>query len=462
MSTPENVLKDSFLSSIPLRVGLLFTLFYLVCFTIGAVIFYTHMHSRILDQLDQVLAVRYHNIHRVYEENDLDEAIKLISVTQPNDPQYFGLGYQIISADGEMLTGNLAGFELKEGFYNANGEALGFGATQNYRFFTSELGENTLTLGINNRLLGELRNNSISSFLLTFFITTTLALFGAIFLAYQSQARVRNLARIMGSIGTGNLGERLPVSTRGDDIDKLSSDMNNALSLLQKQVVGMQQVGSNIAHELKTPLSRLNIKIEEAICLIDPEAPAVEKLEVASDEVREINDKFESLLKIAQIEAGARKSKFMATELNSLLLKAYEVYEVVAEDQQQIIEIDLQEKHLPITGDDDLLLQLVVNLIENAIKFCPPGAKILVSGGLTDQKPFIRICDNGPGIARSESDRVFERLYRLEASRTTAGAGLGLSLVKAIAEAHDGLVSLTDNNPGLCVKVVFNPVRSPA
>ena len=260
-----NELTEKLSSSMPFRVGLVFTFFYLICFTIGALVFYFQMHGRILNQLDQELVQRYQNIRRVYEDQGMEEAIKVIRITQPNNPTHFGIGFQIVGPNDEILSGNMAGFERRNGFYDVNGEELGFGAAQNYRFYTNTLGEHTLTLGLNGRLLGELRENSISSFFLTFVLTTILALIGAILLASRSHARVRKLVRIMENVGKGNLSVRLPISYRGDDIDRLSGEMNNALSLLQKQVIGMQQVGNNIAHDLKTPLNRLNIKIEEAI-----------------------------------------------------------------------------------------------------------------------------------------------------------------------------------------------------
>ena len=156
-----------------------------------------------------------------------------------------------------------------------------------------------------------------------------------------------------------------------------------------------------------------------------------------------------------RIEAGACKASFTETDINSVLRKAYEVYEVVAEENQQQISIDLHEDTLAVMGDEGLLLQLVVNLIENAIRHCPSQANIAVSAGLLDNSPWIKICDTGPGIPQGDRERVFERLFRLEDSRTSKGTGLGLSLVKAIVNVHNGSISLTDNEPGLCVKILF-------
>ena len=305
-------------------------------------------------------------------------------------------------------------------------------------------------------------NNSVSSYMLAVFLTTILALFGAVLLSRRSLAinrsdtRVSNMARTMKNVGKGNLNERLSISDRDDDIDQLSAEINNALVLLQEQSIGMEKVSTNIAHDLKTPLNRLNIKIEEAIGLVNPDTPVMEKLEAASDESRNINETFELLLRITQIEAGACKASFKDTDINSVLRKTYDIYEAVAEENQQRISMDLQEDTLQVLGDEGLLLQLVVNLIENAIRHCPAQSNIQVSAGLLDDRPWIRICDTGPGIPQGDRERVFERLFRLEASRTSKGSGLGLSMVKAIVNVHNGSISLIDNEPGLCLKILFN------
>ena len=273
-------------------------------------------------------------------------------------------------------------------------------------------------------------------------ITTLLAVIGTMLLAYRSHKRIRHLATFMENVGQGNLDERLPISYRGDDIDKLSSNMNKSLGLLKQQVDGMKQVSFNIAHDLKTPLNRLSIKLEEAISYLKPGDPALTRLEVASDEAALINDTFEALLRIAQIEAGARRAKFKHTNLAPVILRACEVYEVVAEENDQIIKLDLKQQNIRIFGDEDLILQMIVNLIENSIRHCPAQSVITISAGLTGYTPWLSVCDTGPGIPEADRERVFERMYRLETSRTTKGSGLGLSMVKAVVDVHLSLIHI--------------------
>ena len=441
----------------PFRIGVLFTIFYLICFSVGALIFYNNMQSRVLNQLDRVLAQRYANIWRVYDDKGIAEVVRIVRITQSANPVEFGMGYQIVGPGGAELVGNLSGFEPQSGFYHVDGESLGFGSdSPKFRFHTNKLGDNVLTLGLNEKLLEDLRISFTISLLLTFLFTTVLALFGAMYLANRSQARIRLLSEFMGNVGKGDLNTRLPISKRSDEIDELSGNMNNAVVLLQQHVYGMQQVGANIAHDLKTPLSRLYIKLEEAVSMAQPEDPLLAKLEAASEDAAQINDTFEALLHISQLEAGAQKSQVVPTSLSQLLKKAYEVYDVVIEDNDQHIELDLEDNDLVVMGVSDLLLQLIVNLIENSIRHCPPQSKITLHGRMDGNNPWICVCDTGPGIPSQERERVFDRLYRLEKSRTTSGSGLGLSLVKVIADMHGAVLDLSDNEPGVCIAVKFD------
>jgi len=449
------------LSNTPARVALLFTLFYLTCFGISSFIFYTIMHNRLISQIDQNLLQRHQNLRRVYEDKGIDELLNSVQIIKSDSPSRVGVGYQITDAMGQTLAASFSDFEHQSGFYDVKSETLGFGADgPNYRFYTDTLGDYEITLGTNEQLIDDLQKAFLSSFLLTFLITTTLAFLGAIFLANRWHARVRKIACFMENVGKGDLDSRLPISHRNDDIDTLSGEMNDALTLLQQQVSSMQKVSFNMAHDLKTPLNRMHIKLEEAASLVGADDPVVEKLDAASSDAAQINETFDVLLHIAQIEAGARKANFSKTRLRDLLQKAHEIFEMVAEENEQEFELQLGADELILSGDEDLLFQLIVNLIENAFRHCPPKTTIVLGGGITDGLPWLSVCDNGPGVPSKERARVFERLHRLEESRTTKGAGLGLSLAKAIAEIHGGRITLSDNHPGLCVTVLFDQART--
>ncbi len=155
-----------------------------------------------------------------------------------------------------------------------------------------------------------------------------------------------------------------------------------------------------------------------------------------------------ALLRIARIEAAARSAEFKMLDINSLLRDVVELYEPLAESKQQHL-ILLSDEVVAVRGDRDLLFQALANLIDNAIKYTPAGGEVTVS--LLPNE--IRICDSGIGVPQAEQEKVFQRFYRSEQSRTTPGSGLGLSLVQAVTKLHDMKISLSDNDPGLCVSL---------
>ncbi len=448
------------LNSLPFRLALAFTALYLLCFSVGAALYYKNVQDNIIQTIDRSLVEKQNAIRSIHEEFGIDGVVKLIEA-QSDNPMDLSLGYHLATPTGERLAGNVPSCTTELGWLDIPGSELGIESDENYRFLTVSLDDHFLSLGRSARELSDMRKHSLRSFIWTFVATTILALIGGSILASRSHSRVRSIVSSMDSVANGNLNARLPISDRADDIDNLSANMNDALSLLQQQISGMKQVSANIAHDLKTPLNRLYIKIEEASAQAEAGEPVQQKLDEAIEEAANINSTFEALLRIAQIEAGARKSQFVAMDLVPTLQTAVEVYDAVVEEHDQTITLTLDKSvddnaGLHLLGDKDLLLQMIVNIIENAIRHCPAGTNINISAGVKNSVVWMSVCDNGPGIPEAEREKVFQRLYRLEASRTTRGSGLGLSLVKAVADLHCGSVILGDNEPGLCVKVIFD------
>lgn len=448
------------LNSMPFRLALTFAALFLICFSVGAAFFYKNVRDNNIRTIDESLLAKHAGASSVFDEFGIEGVIKVVE-SQTSNPMQLGFGYHLATLDGERLAGNVPSCTTEVGWLDIHGSELGIESDEQYRFLTLKLGDHILSVGRSARELSDMQSSLLSNFFWTFIVSTVLSLIGGAILASRSHSRVRSIVSSMDSVANGNLNARLPISSRSDDIDNLSSNMNDALSLLQQQITGMKQVSANIAHDLKTPLNRLYIKIEEAASNAENGEPVQQKLDEAIEEAANINSTFEALLRIAQIEAGARKAQFTAMDLVPTLETAVEVYDAVVEEHGQSIVLDLdnsveQNAGLHLLGDKDLLLQMIVNIIENAIRHCPEGTKIVVGAGVSNSVVWMSVCDNGPGIPKEERKKVFQRLYRLEASRTTKGSGLGLSLVKAIADLHCGSVSLGDNEPGLCVKVTFD------
>lgn len=256
------------------------------------------------------------------------------------------------------------------------------------------------------------------------------------------------------------MATRLPVSGRHDDIDLFASEINVALDQLEASVDAMRRVTTDIAHDLKTPISRLYLALDDALASAGEDSNAAPKLHEALQEVTGITRTFEALLRISQIEAGARKGKFTRVDLPALFDELNEIYAPIVEDSGRSLSFASPDRALSeglfhVTGDADLIRQMCANVLDNAIRHTQPGAAISMSFAIDGERVALDVADDGPGIPEFERDRVFKRFYRLEKSRTTAGTGLGLSLAKAIAELHGAEIRLGDNRPGLIVRICF-------
>jgi signal transduction histidine kinase len=271
--------------------------------------------------------------------------------------------------------------------------------------------------------------------------------------------RVEAVSRTSRAIIDGNLARRIPVRGVDDEFDHLALSLNAMLDRIQALMEGLKQVSSDIAHDLRTPLSRLRQRLEVARL----RSQSVEELRAALDgsiaHVDAILETFGALLRIAQIESGTRKAAFAQVDLSEVLSAMVEIYAPVAEAKGQSITGAITPA-LAVRGDRDLLTQMFANLVENAIRHSPQGAAIALSASLQAGTIEALVCDTGPGIPERSRSKVFLRFFRVDESRTTAGSGLGLSLVAAVAALHDIEITLGDNHPGLRVMLRFGRTRS--
>jgi signal transduction histidine kinase len=285
-------------------------------------------------------------------------------------------------------------------------------------------------------------------------LTVLLALGGGVLLAINYLRRIDEVNRTLSSIMEGDLGRRVRTRGSGDEMDRLAANLNAMLERIQTLMESVRRVSDDLAHDLRTPLSRLRQRLESARAQGNPAADYGAVIDQSMADLDAILDTFGALLRIAQIESGARRSAFGELDLAVLAASVAESYAPVAEDRgQRLIAAIASEAW--VHGDRELLAQMLVNLVENAIQHSAPGASIVLGAGAQDESAVIRVCDTGPGIPAAERANVFRRFYRPETSRSTPGNGLGLALVKAVVDLHAGTVELTDNAPGLCVTVRF-------
>lgn len=282
-----------------------------------------------------------------------------------------------------------------------------------------------------------------------------LALIGGLATSASMLRRVTAITEAGRDIMRGNLARRIELRGSGDEFDRLSANLNEMLDRIQMLMDGLHQVSNDIAHDLRTPLTRLRQRLE----LTRTKATTVTDYAAAVDraiaETDEILDTFGALLRIAQIEAGTRRAAFTAVDLSGVLQTIVETYAAVAEDHRHELTSRIAEG-VTVQGDRQLLTQMIANIVENALRHTPDGTHIEIEMAAASP-PVCTIRDTGPGIPEPEREKVFRRFYRLDASRATPGSGLGLSLVAAVAELHRIAVEIGDGQPGLKVTLRFPP-----
>ena len=281
------------------------------------------------------------------------------------------------------------------------------------------------------------------------------ALLAWLLVGRQALRRIDALSVSSDRIMSGDREARLPVGRSGDEFDRLSERINAMLERINRMNAGLKQVADSIAHDLKTPLTRLRNRAESALAGERDD----EQLRAIISEADQLIATFNALLTISQVEAGARPADFQPVRLDRIASDIHELYEPVAEEAGMALELDVLDKGT-VMGSRELLAQAVTNLVENAIKYGAEdanasGPRVVI--GLVTRGPhtILSVSDNGPGISEQDRDRVTQRFVRLDESRNRPGTGLGLSLVKAIAQMHGGQLRLGDAKPGLRVEIVL-------
>lgn len=284
-------------------------------------------------------------------------------------------------------------------------------------------------------------------------ITFALAMIGGIMMSRSTARRVELINQVSQKIMAGNLALRIPDRGTNDEFDQLSRNLNRMLDRIVTLMEGIRHVSDNIAHDLRTPLTRLRNQLESTLMKVEREQER-EQVASAVAEADQLLATFNALLRIARLEMGGRVGNFTAFNLSDLVMDAAELYEAVAEDKNQLLTLDIKEG-IEYHGDKDLLFQTLSNLVDNAIKYTPDGGKIRLQLIETESVVQLTVADSGIGIPEEEMEKVFDRFYRVTKSRSLPGNGLGLSLVNAVIELHKGTIALYDNNPGLRVEIAL-------
>jgi signal transduction histidine kinase len=238
-------------------------------------------------------------------------------------------------------------------------------------------------------------------------------------------------------IANGSLDRRVPVGTRGDELDRLAQAFNGMLDRIEALISGMREVTDNLAHDLRTPLARIRASAERAAARGATPEEWVTFAGTTTEECDRLLDVLNDTLEIAEAEARAAKLKLEEVDLSKLIEEARDLFLPLAEDARVALEVEAPES-CPVRADRSRVQRIVANLLDNALKFTPPGGRVTIS--LVDEGSAVRLDveDTGVGVSPEELPRIFERFYRADGSRTGRGSGLGLSLARAFARAHGG------------------------
>jgi signal transduction histidine kinase len=264
---------------------------------------------------------------------------------------------------------------------------------------------------------------------------------------------------VIAALGAVDLTPRVRRSGRGDEFDRMAESINTMLERIARLMDGVRQVSNAIAHDLRTPITRARARLEDAAAHANNEADLRAAVERAISDLDGVTAVFQALMRIAEIEVGARRSAFADVDLGPLLADLAELYGAAAEDRGLTLQLVVPDT-LSILGDRDMLQQAVCNLLDNAIKFSPEGGGITLEAGLVDRHVHISVADRGPGIPEADRLRASERFFRGEQARSTPGYGLGLALVQAVAALHEGSLTLADASPGLRATITL-PAMAP-
>ena len=284
-------------------------------------------------------------------------------------------------------------------------------------------------------------------------LTLLLGLAGGLLMSRGLLRRVDVINRTTEQIMAGDLSQRIALKgARGDEFDQLAGNLNAMLEQIERLLNGMRQVTDNIAHDLRTPLNRMRSRIEVALLADEDRETLRPVMEQTLKDAESMIATFNALLDIARAEAGSERAAFETVDLTTIVNDIVELYQPLAEDRGQTLDLETAPNQTLI-ANRHLLSQALANLLDNAIKYTPEGGRITID---LDHGPVIEVTDSGPGIPMEERNKVLERFVRLDETRATPGNGLGLSLVNAVAKLHGAGLTLSDNGPGLKIKLDFS------
>ena len=415
---------------------------------------YVTTTASLTQQRDRAITVEIEELKSELAQNGagVPEVVREITVRDnaPDKSQYI---YAFYDKDGHLLAGSPARLPRTDSWIDVAVPSADEGPHRTH-FRTMVLpGGYLLGVGEDTEQLDRLHAFLRTALLVGLAAALAIALAGGAVLSWTFRQRLDRVAAVCREIMDGRLSLRIPARASGDEIDLLAGSVNAMLDRIVGLMETLRQISVDVAHDLRTPLSRLRQGLESTKFKAKTTSDYSAAVDKAIGEADTILETFSALLRIAELEAGTRRSAFKTVDASRLFETVADAYTPPAEENGQRIVAHI-EPGVSVTGDANLLTQMVANLVANALRHSPSGTTVSIElvGGT---HPLAAVADNGPGIPEPDRARVFQRFVRLESSRTTPGSGLGLPLCAAIAELHGVRLELKDNHPGLRCELTF-------
>ena len=451
----RDMANNTLFRSSSFKLALTFLLLFSVAATIAGAAAFSIISKELEDRHEQNVAQDFALFQNSFEAGGRAELVEVLNAHIKSATDKSSI-YLLTDISGAVISSNIDVDPKIISAGTMQSRVIGVNDDFNYFVKKAPLGSMTLIVGRSAEDIHEVEEVFFEGAFWAILLLTVISVSGGVALSTRMDRRIIGIENALEQVALGQFDAALPQSGKRDDIDRIALLMDGAIKRLGQSVEANRQISSDIAHDLKTPMNRLRICVENARGRAEEGLSVTDQLQEIDHESDAILRTFDALLRITQIESGARKTRFEKINLGNILADIAGFYQSHAQEQGASFAFAIAPNLQQIQGDRELLTQMIANLIENALKHAGENPDILCNAYQSAGSVVLSVSDNGGGIPEAERDRVTRRLYRLEKSRTTPGSGLGLSMVKAIAELHDAKLNLGDNEPGLNVTVAFN------
>lgn len=419
---------------------------------LGAVVFYA-IHISFVRELDTALAEEVSALREEYRSGgkiELDEAIAKRQAVDSGDLRAFG----VFSSAGQLLYGNFPGKMPAAGLSDIDLKDRAGRPDIGRAFVVNLAGGERLLVATDLEPVEQVDRKILTIFAAGFAGVIALGFAAALVLGGYLRDRLGKLNAGAAAIMGGDLSHRMPVSSHGDEFDRLAASLNAMLEKIERLLDNLRQVSSDVAHDLRTPLTRLRNQLETGQAAPGGEQPGSNLVSRAIGQVDHILGLFAAILRISEIESGEIAKRFVEIDLSELVSEIAEIYAPAVAEEGRLLNWHV-DQNVSARIDRDLVAQALINLIENGQRHTPIGSTVSIDLRCSQDAAVISVTDDGLGVPPLEWHKLSRRFVRLDRSRGTNGHGLGLNLVDAVARLHGGTLTYFDNKPGFGARLTI-------